>query len=262
MTRYFNRRVLRLALPIIIAYFCLGLPCGVLAQNAGLSPLLALLFSVIGYSGSGQYIGLALIGESVSYVTIALTTIIVHLRYLFFSTSLLPHYQQCSAPKLALLAHGVVDECFAINLSAFEREPGFTTDEAVGINEICMASWASANFLGCYAAGLIGLPEGLVSYLLIAMFIGIWSGYMDKPRLVVTGTLSGLLAIVLSLVLPYKLHIVVATLVVSGAMCYLGRRVTPTPAAAEAVTTTTTGTTAPATVPSAQADGKGGERHD
>jgi len=223
MSLYINVRVIKLALPIIIAYFFLGLPCGVLARSVSLSPLLAFVFSVLCYSGSGQYIGLALMGDGVSYVTMALTTYIVHLRYMFFSTSLLPYYQCCSRSYLALLAHGIVDECFAVNVSAFKNEPDYRPENAVGVSELCCLSWSVANCVGCYAAGFISLPAGLVSYLLIAMFIGIWSNYMGDKKLVAAGILSGLLAVILQSVLPYKLHIVIATLAASAFMCWLKR---------------------------------------
>ena len=39
-----------------------------------------------------------------------------------------------------------------------------------------------------------------------------------------TGLVSGLLAILLSQIVPYKLHIVLATLAASGAACYITER--------------------------------------
>lgn len=42
--------------------------------------------------------------------------------------------------------------------------------------------------------------------------------------MIITGLISGVLAILLSQIVPYKLHIVLATLAASGAACYITER--------------------------------------
>ena len=81
-----------------------------------------------------------------------------------------------------------------------------------------------SNALGCYAAAYLNPPTELVSYLLIAMFLGIWVNYLTDRKMIITGLVSGLLAILLSQIVPYKLHIVLATLAASGAACYITER--------------------------------------
>lgn len=76
--------------------------------------------------------------------------------------------------------------------------------------------WAVANAFGCYASRLIHLDLSLVSYILTAMFLGIWSNYLKNRTMVITGLTAGILAVVLSQVVPYKLHIVLASLIPSG----------------------------------------------
>ena len=49
-----NRRVLQKLIPIAIGYLALGIACGILAQQAGLTPLEALGMSVLVFAGSGQ----------------------------------------------------------------------------------------------------------------------------------------------------------------------------------------------------------------
>ena len=44
------------------------------------------------------------------------------------------------------------------------------------------------------------------------MFLGIWVNYLTDRKMIITGLVSGLLAILLSQIVPYKLHIVLATL--------------------------------------------------
>ena len=184
-----NRRVLQKLIPIAIGYLALGIACGILAQQAGLTPLEALGMSVLVFAGSGQFIGIAMMAQGAALVSIGLTI-------------------------------------FIVNLNTFETEtePRWTCEEALGLNVTSCAVWSLSNALGCYAAAYLNPPTELVSYLLIAMFLGIWVNYLTDRKMIITGLVSGLLAILLSQIVPYKLHIVLATLAASGAACYITER--------------------------------------
>lgn len=75
-------------------------------------------------------------------------------------------------------------ETFAVNLNAFETEtdPRWTCEEALGLNITSCAVWSLSNALGCYAAAYLNPPTELVSYLLIAMFLGIWVNYLTDRK--------------------------------------------------------------------------------
>ena len=83
-----NRRVLQKLIPIAIGYLALGIACGILAQQAGLTPLEALGMSVLVFAGSGQFIGIAMMAQGAALVSIGLTIFIVNLRHLLFSSTL------------------------------------------------------------------------------------------------------------------------------------------------------------------------------
>ena len=72
-----NRRVLQKLIPIAIGYLALGIACGILAQQAGLTPLEALGMSVLVFAGSGQFIGIAMMAQGAALVSIGLTIFIV-----------------------------------------------------------------------------------------------------------------------------------------------------------------------------------------
>ena len=221
-----NRRVLQKLIPIAIGYLALGIACGILAQQAGLTPLEALGMSVLVFAGSGQFIGIAMMAQGAALVSIGLTIFIVNLRHLLFSSTLMNFFNGRSKNFLIGYAHGITDETFAVNLNAFETEtdPRWTCEEALGLNITSCAVWSLSNALGCYAAAYLNPPTELVSYLLIAMFLGIWVNYLTDRKMIITGLVSGLLAILLSQIVPYKLHIVLATLAASGAACYITER--------------------------------------
>lgn len=154
-----NRRVLQKLIPIAIGYLALGIACGILAQQAGLTPLEALGMSVLVFAGSGQFIGIAMMAQGAALVSIGLTIFIVNLRHLLFSSTLMNFFNGRSKNFLIGYAHGITDETFAVNLNAFETEtdPRWTCEEALGLNVTSCAVWSLSNALGCYAAYRAGL---------------------------------------------------------------------------------------------------------
>jgi 4-azaleucine resistance transporter AzlC len=154
-----NRRVLQKLIPIAIGYLALGIACGILAQQAGLTPLEALGMSVLVFAGSGQFIGIAMMAQGAALVSIGLTIFIVNLRHLLFSSTLMNFFNGRSKNFLIGYAHGITDETFAVNLNTFETEtePRWTCEEALGLNVTSCAVWSLSNALGCYAADRAGL---------------------------------------------------------------------------------------------------------
>ena len=215
---YITRRVIQKDTPIIIGYFVLGMACGMLGEKAGLSPFLMFVMSVLAFAGSSQFIGIAMMIQSASYISIALTILMVNLRYSLFTSTLAPLVSRKSSLYTTLFSYGTTDETFALKLSSFQH---WTHKEALGLDLLSMFVWAVANAFGCYASTLIHLDLSLVSYILTAMFLGIWSNYLKDKTMVLTGITAGILAVVLSQFVPYKLHIVLASLLPSGIAAWL-----------------------------------------
>ena len=219
---YITRRVLQKDAPIILGYWVLGMACGMLGEKAGLNPFHMFIMSVLAFAGSSQFIGIAMMLQSASYISIALTILMVNLRYSLFTSTLAPLVARKSGLYTTLFSYGTTNETFALNLSSFQdEEEHWTHEEALGLDLLSMVVWAIANAFGCYASRLVHLDLSLVSYILTAMFLGIWSNYLKNRTMIITGLAAGVLAVLLSQVVPYKLHIVLASLIPSGLAAWL-----------------------------------------
>ncbi len=208
------RQVIQAVLPIWIGYLPLGMACGILSQKAGLTPLEIFGMSVLVFAGSGQFIALSMICSGSAIFSIALTTFIVNLRHLLYSSTLATFLQGKSRQFACLFAQGIVDETFAVNYSNFvSPKEHWTPAHACLLNYLSLACWALSCTLGNLAGAVLPIDMALVSYTLTAMFIGLWSFHFSHVLYVGAGLLSGALSVYLSLSLDYKLHIVVATIV-------------------------------------------------
>ena len=213
---YFELKVLKAAWPIIFGYIPLGIACGILAQKVGFDWFQMLMMAVFLFAGSGQFIALAMIGSGSTIMPVVLTVCIVNLRHLLYALILNQYLSKESWLYKAWFAQEIVDESFAVNQNQFTIDTNWTGKNALGVNIIGHSSWIIANLAGLFLGNSIYIDTNLVSYALIAMFIGLWSFHFLNSRLVLTGILGGLLALILSYWLTNMLNVVVATVVAAA----------------------------------------------
>lgn len=105
--------VLRLTAPVAMGYVPLGTVFGFLFVQAGAQWWLAILASVLVYAGAAQYMMIPMLAAGLSWGTIALATLVVNLRHVFYGLSLLHQF-----PKGTLLrwymAFGLTDETYSV----------------------------------------------------------------------------------------------------------------------------------------------------
>ena len=223
MRDMYNKAVVKAVWPIWLGYLPLGFAGGVLSQKVGLTPFEVGLMSLLVFAGSGQFIALAMMGSGSSSVSsIVVTTFIVNLRHLLYSSTLAGYLMGKSKKYLGLFAQGITDETFAMNLNQFSAPVAeWNPSRAIGLNILAHGCWIFSNVLGNVVGNIIVIDTAIVSYTLTAMFIGLWSFHFTSRLLVLTGVFAGILALVLSGVLDHKLNIVAATIVAATVGCVL-----------------------------------------
>ena len=134
-----NKKVIQRAMPIYIGYLFLGLACGILGQQAHIAPVEAFIMSILAYSGSGQFICIAMLMDNASLFSILVTNFMVSLRYMFFSTAMYPHIKDCSLPYSVIFAQNITDETFAVNLDSFSKDKDWDPQQglALGFSPCC-----------------------------------------------------------------------------------------------------------------------------
>ena len=190
---------LRDGLAIGVGYFSVSFTFGILAVNGGLSPLVAGLISLTNMTSAGQFAGLTVILAHGSLVELALTQLVINLRYALMSLSLSQRLgPEFTTRRRMLVAFANTDEIFAVASSQPEK---VGRKYLFGLILTPYFGWTVGTLLGAVAGTL--LPECFRSALGIAiygMFLAIIlpPAKREKPvRLVV------LLAVALSLCLRY-----------------------------------------------------------
>lgn len=221
--KYINAKVLKSIWPVCFGYIPLGLACGVLAEKVGVDPIAIGVMSILVFAGSGQFIALAMIGAGCPIPPIVFTIFIVNLRHIFYATILNSYIKEKSTIFKALFAQEIVDETSAVNMTNFEqKDVEWSAEEAITSAYLAHLSWIIATIAGRVLGSVANIDTALVSYALIAMFIGLWSFHFWHKKLILAGIAAGFLALLLAPFLSNMLNVVVATLVVSVLAAMIG----------------------------------------
>ena len=147
-------------LPIFISYFSLSFSFGVLAVNQGLNPYLAILMSIVIYSGSLQFLLLTMY-QKFSLFDIFITSILLNFRQFFYSLTFLDRYKNSLYKIFAL-----TDETFAI-LSNKKIDSKYELYVSI-LNHIY---WITGTISGVIFIHYIDFKLKGLDFILIALFV-------------------------------------------------------------------------------------------
>ena len=201
---------IKAAWPICLGYLPIGLAFGVLGQKAGLTPVEIGLMSLLVFAGSSQFIAVSMLTAGAATLAIVLTTFMINLRHVLMSSSLAVYLAAMSKRWVALFAYGVTDESFAVNLTKF-RDGTWDWRQALTLNQTANAIWIGSTITGAYCGQFIPAGAFGIDYALIAMFLCLLVFQFRGRLYVVTAGVAGILAVILSIVIPGNTHIVLAS---------------------------------------------------
>jgi len=199
--------------PLLLGAFPFGLIYGALAASSGLSATAAMLMAICVFAGSSQFIAIGLVAAHTPVAIIVFTTLIVNLRHMLYSATLLPYLRHLPQKWRIPLAFWLTDETFAVTIHRFQRDDDSPYKHwyQLGSSLAMYLNWQFWCLLGL----LLGtrIPDAQAWGLDVAMpvtFIGMLIPFV-KSKPVAVCVLTAGAASLLTWQLPYKLGILVAT---------------------------------------------------
>ena len=101
------------SLTVMAGYVVLGIGFGILLKKAGYGLFWSFLMSLTIYAGSMQYVTISLLTSGASVITVALTTLMVNARHLFYGISMIEKYKNTGKKKLYLI-FALTDETYSL----------------------------------------------------------------------------------------------------------------------------------------------------
>lgn len=162
---------MKASIPIVLGYLPLGFAFGVLSTQVGLTVAQSTMMSVLCFTGAGQYIAIGILQAGGSILTIIVANMLVNLRYLLFSTSLVPHLKNNVPTGMgALLSYGLTDETYAVAINHYQTQKA-TISYMAGLNLTSHLGWISSTLLGAICGTLITNTDRIgLAFALPAMY--------------------------------------------------------------------------------------------
>ncbi len=157
---------LRDGIPIAAGYFSVSFTFGMLAVQDGMSPFHAVLISLLNLTSAGQFAGLTVIVSGASLLEMALTQLVINIRYALMSVSLSQKLDSSVKTfQRMLIAYGNTDEIFAVASS----KPGSVGSRYMyGLIFLPVLGWVGGTLTGAVASTL--LPATVISALGVALY--------------------------------------------------------------------------------------------
>lgn len=201
--------------PFLLSAIPMGLIGGVLGVTSGLSAWSTLGLAMAVNSGTAQFVGIALIEDGAGAPTIILTTLILALRMVIYSTVLTPHVKEVPQRWRVLLGFGLIDVVFFVGLEKLKN--GTITRRKhlyfIGASAAMYTTWMVSTVVGTALGSAIpDLAAMGLDFPMTAMFVAMLAASLANWRVIAVVVTAGL-TVMLARGLPYNLGIVLAALV-------------------------------------------------
>ena len=199
----------QLFLPVAVSIAAYGVVWGVLAGQAGLSPLEVLLMSGLVYAGSSQFVALDLWSTSaLPVVSIIIAAAVINLRMLLMTATLRPLFAGTSRWRATLSMFLVSDEVWAMTMAQSAKgaaSPAFM----LGAGALAWLAWVGSTLIGRLLGAVIADPAtyGLdfaFTAVFLALLFSMWRGRGDLLPWIV----GALLAIVTERYIPGQWYVI------------------------------------------------------
>lgn len=166
------RHGLKRGFPIFLGYLPVSFTYGFMAVSGGLPVWVALLMSLTNLTSAGQFAGTNLIFVQAGYLEVALTTLVINLRYSLMSLSLSQKINPAIPLwKRMIFSFGITDETFVVA----SLEPGkISASFMLGLITLPIVGWSLGTFLGGTISTILPLSlQAAMGIGLYAMFIAL-----------------------------------------------------------------------------------------
>ncbi|WP_296671289.1 AzlC family ABC transporter permease [Rhodoferax sp.] len=155
-----------LSVPVAMGYVPLGMVFGFLFVQAGATVWLALLASVLVFAGAAQFMMVPMLAAGLPLASIALATLVVNLRHIFYGLSLLgklPHQPWARW----YLVFALTDETYSVLTTL---PAGTSTRQMVLVAMLNQGWWVLGTLLGALIGSQAQVPLVGLDFALAALF--------------------------------------------------------------------------------------------
>ena len=167
--------------PVLMGYLAIGIAFGLMLQEIGYNFIWAFFMSLTIYAGSGQYLGVTLLGAAASLGTVAVMTLLINFRHLVYGLSMLEKFRGMGPRKLYMI-FSLTDETYALLSSARAPVGVDPRNFYFAIALLDQSYWILGSVIGAVAGALIPFSTEGVDFVMTAMFTVIFLNQWEKDE--------------------------------------------------------------------------------
>lgn len=206
-------------IPVMTGYLCLGFGFGILHHSAGYGILSAFIMSLTIFAGSMQYIAVGLLSSGASLITIAITTLLVNARHLFYGISMLEKYKGTGLRKLYLI-FALTDETYSLMCSEHSDIPlDKRKDYYLTVSLLNHSYWVIGSVLGAAAGTLFSFNSEGIDFVLTALFVTIFLEQWHSAKKHTPAILGVLVSVICLLIFGSENFLIPTMAVIAVSLC-------------------------------------------
>ena len=151
----------------------LGFGFGIIMISSGYGVFLTFIMSLLIYAGSMQYAAVGLLTGGASFLTTAMTTLMVNLRHIFYGISMLDRYKWAGKRKPYLI-FSLTDETYSLVCGDLGVHYDQKIDYCFLVSLFDHVYWVTGSVLGAAVGSILPFNMIGVDFALTAMFITIF----------------------------------------------------------------------------------------
>lgn len=190
------KKAVRATFPVFSGYIVLGFGFGIVLHSKGFGILWALCMSLFIYAGSMQYVAIDLLSGGASVITMAVTTVLVNARHLFYGISMIDKYKSAGKFKPYLI-FALTDETYSL-VCTEEEENSHRYHFLVSLfNHIY---WVGGTVIGAAVGSAFDFaPKGIdfaLTALFVTVFVEQWLSSKDHAAAII-GALCSVICLII-----------------------------------------------------------------
>jgi 4-azaleucine resistance transporter AzlC len=172
------RRAFPVTIPILLGYIPLGIAFGLMLENVGYNVIWSIVSSVFIYSGTGQFVATDFLSRHTVLYEVALLTIILNSRMMFYGFSFLERYRVVGRCKYYLI-FALTDETYALLCAVPTPKDVTDRDFMLAVSALNHCYWIIGGVIGVTCGALIDMDTTGVDFVMTALFVVL---AMDQRR--------------------------------------------------------------------------------
>jgi len=161
-------------IPVLTGYLVLGFGFGIIMKTNGYGILLTFAMSLLIYAGSMQYVAVGLLAGGASLFTVAITTLMVNARHLFYGISMIDKYKNVGKRKPYLIL-ALTDETYSLvcgeNAAIAEEDK---KNYYLLVSLFNHMYWVTGSVIGAVIGSLVRFNSEGIDFALTALFLTVF----------------------------------------------------------------------------------------